>query len=592
MIILTTHRPRNVNTARAASILYGDLGTSKAYALGLAVSLAGYASFWLVLGVALLSLCVGTCYTVICRLYPRGGGVYASVRNRWPFLAFIGAFFIFSDLLITSSLSALSAFHYLGVSNPVIYSAMAVVIIGVLNYFGPKHTGTIALFLAISVFIIFTIISGMTLPFLKTGINNIQHLHGSPLSIWTQFCVIIVALSGVETIANVTPVMKLNPGTTLEKPNVSKTSTPAIYIVIAEVVIYTLIFAIAVLGTETLTIENRTISVPGHPNIEDKLISYLAFFFSTKMFGITVGLVFSKIAGFIIGCTLLSAVNSAIIGLTSLQYLMGADEELPYVFCKMNKFGVPVIPLIISFGIPALLILAFKKVILLADLYAIGFVGAIATNLGCTSTDSRLNLSKKERYFMFFSFLIMATIEITLFIMKPSARYFVLSVMFSGLLLKLLSMYLKKRAPISIKIPIPTLSQAVMQAPLCIITKPGKALITVIDISNETKTPVNIVFVKEQKVLSEDDLHETVYKNPKAKQVLDYIKEYADLNLVHFKYTVSDSFEDIAAAYAFEWEAKKLFIDVPVMKKYDIIRNRYINNVKKLLPDYTKLTAI
>ena len=49
------HRPRNVDWKRAAALLYGDWGTSKAYVIGLAFAVAGYASFWLI---ALMSLTV------------------------------------------------------------------------------------------------------------------------------------------------------------------------------------------------------------------------------------------------------------------------------------------------------------------------------------------------------------------------------------------------------------------------------------------------------------------------------------------------------------------------------------------------------
>jgi hypothetical protein len=37
------HRPRNVDWKRAAALLYGDWGTSKAYVIGLAFVAAGFA---------------------------------------------------------------------------------------------------------------------------------------------------------------------------------------------------------------------------------------------------------------------------------------------------------------------------------------------------------------------------------------------------------------------------------------------------------------------------------------------------------------------------------------------------------------------
>jgi hypothetical protein len=43
-----TRRPRNVDSPRAAAILYGDWGTSKTFVIGLAFAVGGYGSFWLI----------------------------------------------------------------------------------------------------------------------------------------------------------------------------------------------------------------------------------------------------------------------------------------------------------------------------------------------------------------------------------------------------------------------------------------------------------------------------------------------------------------------------------------------------------------
>jgi len=80
MIPTDVKRPRNVDWKRAAAILYGDWGTSKAYVIGLAFAVAGYASFWLIAAMCVLTALVGLNYMVICRLYPDGGGVYAAVK--------------------------------------------------------------------------------------------------------------------------------------------------------------------------------------------------------------------------------------------------------------------------------------------------------------------------------------------------------------------------------------------------------------------------------------------------------------------------------------------------------------------------------
>ena len=72
-----------------------------------------------------LTALVGLNYMVICRLYPDGGGVYASVRHRSEVISIVGAFLLIADYLVTAAISALSAFAYLGVPHPEKFAALA-----------------------------------------------------------------------------------------------------------------------------------------------------------------------------------------------------------------------------------------------------------------------------------------------------------------------------------------------------------------------------------------------------------------------------------------------------------------------------------
>jgi hypothetical protein len=145
MILGKTKRPRNVDSPRAAAILYGDWGTSKAYVIGLAFAIAGYSSFWLIVAMSVLLALVGINYMAICRHYPDGGGVYASVyhrsknhRYRRRFPPHCG---LHRDRIDQCSIRV-----------PVRWSAasgnlcgVAILGIGALNFFGPKRTGELAI---------------------------------------------------------------------------------------------------------------------------------------------------------------------------------------------------------------------------------------------------------------------------------------------------------------------------------------------------------------------------------------------------------------------------------------------------------------
>src|ERR1700743_2974533 len=148
-----TRRPRNVDVPRAAAILYGDWGTSKAYVVGLAFAVAGYSSFWLIAAMCTLTALVGVNYMTICKHYPDGGGVYASVRHRSQIISIVGAFLLIADYIVTAALSSLSAFQYLGqvihLPHLELFAAGAIIVIGALNFLGPKHTGNMAFWISV-----------------------------------------------------------------------------------------------------------------------------------------------------------------------------------------------------------------------------------------------------------------------------------------------------------------------------------------------------------------------------------------------------------------------------------------------------------
>src|SRR5437879_7321752 len=119
------HRPRNVGWARAAALLYGDWGTSKAYVIGLAFLAAGFASLPIILAVCALTGLVGYNYIIICKHFPDGGGVYSSAREQSRVLAVMGSLLLVADLTVTASLSGWSAMTYFHVPGDHIAAATA-----------------------------------------------------------------------------------------------------------------------------------------------------------------------------------------------------------------------------------------------------------------------------------------------------------------------------------------------------------------------------------------------------------------------------------------------------------------------------------
>src|SRR5438046_8055632 len=114
-------------------------------------------------------------------------------------------------------------------------------LMGLVNYFGPKHSGSFAVALALPTAFVVVLMIAMSAPHLTT--RFLEPRHQSLVTVWLQFVSVILALSGAESIANLTGVMKLDPGSTMEHPSVARESVKAIAPVTMEVV-----FGTALLG--------------------------------------------------------------------------------------------------------------------------------------------------------------------------------------------------------------------------------------------------------------------------------------------------------------------------------------------------------
>src|SRR5205823_14456380 len=236
--------------------------------------------------------------------------------------------------------------------------------------------------------------------------------------------------------ANATGVMKLDPGTTDENPRVVKTSTPAILIVMVEVCLFTALLGLAMHALGGLQIVNGDVNAPGAEGVRDYMLRYMGQIFAGGALGPALGHAFGFLISIVFGLLLLSAANTAIVDLIAIQFLMARDREIPKVFQRLNKWGVPSAGMFLATVVPMLLVIIVKDMSGLADLYAVGVVGAIATNLGATSTDRKLSIKNSDRALMFGTFLVMAAIEMSLLIDKPNARYFAVTILAVGLILR------------------------------------------------------------------------------------------------------------------------------------------------------------
>lgn len=452
--LLASERPRNVGWWQAAGLLFGDWGTSRLYVLGLAFLFAGRTSFYLILLMSLLILAVGWAYTQICRIYPDGGGVYTAAKSRSRTLAVIGALLLFADYTVTASLSSLDAFHYFGLplqkhaqveeakkaataestekvqdagdriiithqteestaegllawDSPGLWAILAIGVIGLFNLMGPKHTGGFALVAALGMVCITLLISISALPQVNWHQlpHRIGHLDHHPAHLWVAFVSIVLALSGVEAVANLTGVMK--------KP-VAHTARKAIWVVAGEVAVFNVLLAACMLAIYPMNREQHV----------NDMLAYLSSYYVGPWgeWGV-------RILG---GVLLLSATNTALTDMISVQYLMARDGELPAFMQALNRFGVPWVAAMVAASVPIVVLLISHNLESLAALYAIGVIGAVAINVTLCALHPRLRRMRRKAPMIILGLFLLA-IWITLAMTKLHALAFVTVVMAVGL---------------------------------------------------------------------------------------------------------------------------------------------------------------
>ena len=452
------HRPRNVDWKRAAALLYGDWGTSKAYVIGLAFVAAGFSSLPIILAVCALTGLVGINYAIICKYFPDGGGVYSAARSQGRLLAVVGALLLVADLTVTAALSGWSALSYFSVpilkEHIVLCTVGILLIMGLINYYGPRHSGSLAVVLAVPTVIVVIALILISVPHLS--LRYLEPLHESYAQVWVQFVGVILALSGVEAIANLTGVMKLDKGSTIAEPRVGHEAAKAIWPVAVEVVIATALLGWAMLSLPSVM--DKTLGLSSKSEIaavllqrHEDMLRFMGEQFATASYGVWFGQAFGWTIGIVFFLLLLSAANTAIVAMIGLLYMMARDQEMPPGFMRLNRYGVPTVPLLITIGLPVIVLISTASFTALAGLYAMGVVGAITVNLGSCCFNRALPVKMHHRILFGFTFVILFLVEITLARTKPDALFFVTCVLGVGLAVR--AWTLKHRGFTTVMIP-------------------------------------------------------------------------------------------------------------------------------------------
>ena len=134
--------------------------------------------------------------------------------------------------------------------------------------------------------------------------------------------------------------------------------------------------------------------------------------------------------------------DSAVGALIGLMYLLARDGEMPRSSCGSTAMA-SVAALAHRDRLAVARRGVFANQLSLMELYAIGVVGAITVNLGCCLLSKKLKLRWFEYALMSITFVVLATVEITLAKTKPNDALFICWILGVGLAVRA---YAQKRA--------------------------------------------------------------------------------------------------------------------------------------------------
>jgi len=422
-MLVTESRPRTLKWFHAGPLLYGDWGTSRLYVLGLAFLYTAHASVLYLAAIGLLMVAVSWAYTIVCRSFPDGGGVYTAARQLSPTASVIGATMLLSGYVMTVAISVVEAFHYFGVSHDLTLplGIGAILLVGGVNWLGARSAGRFALVVAFGALAVSAVLVVFSVPFFFEGVRTISFgylAESTPGEAWISFTRICLALAGVEAVANMTGLMR---------PPVARTARRTIWPVTVEVVALNLVFGIALAGLPSLVethtpdadtyqreldmtpaqvraqVEAGTVTAEHAEGVEqarayrDTAMKVIATETGSSWFGPQTGRAIGIVAGVTFGLLLLSATNTAVMATVSVLFAMAQDRELPRALTRLNYSGVPWVGLIAAVAIPIGVIAVEQNPQNLAKLYVLGVCGAITVSVLSVAMNRKLDVSGGAR---------------------------------------------------------------------------------------------------------------------------------------------------------------------------------------------------
>ncbi|HEX6479193.1 MAG TPA: APC family permease [Ktedonobacteraceae bacterium] len=365
------------------AVVFADIGTSIYYVPGILYGTVGKLAGFFVLLTMIVFILLTFKYVEVTYRFPQGGGVVtvaARALNNW--FGALGGMFILVDYFLTAAISSLSGMLYLSVVLPalgpqtkflglaitLLITLIVLVLLGILNWVGVSESARVSMVGAVIAFvsdlaILVTVFAHISFPqFLSLFPRMFSGKTLTPVTVLVGFAGSFLAFSGLESISQLSPVMKLPRR------------------VVGRMALFLVILTVG-LTSPLLTILS-TLLLPkeaADPVLSSQIISLLGGHWGGVFLQTEVAISASALLVF--------ASNTAIIGSYHVFLALSRMEFFPQFILKRNSLrGTPHYSIALATFIPILVLLAVRgNINILGDMYAFGLLGAFS--LTCLGMD-------------------------------------------------------------------------------------------------------------------------------------------------------------------------------------------------------------
>src|SRR6202051_3984558 len=349
------HKAQTLGPFLCWAVVFADIGTSIYYVPGILYGTVGKLAGFFVMLTMIVFILLTFKYVEVTYRFPQGGGVVTvAARALNPWFGALGGMFILVDYFLTAAISCLSGMLYLSVVLPEIgpqsvflglsitlwITLVILVLLGILNWVGVSESAKVSMVGAVIAFfsdiaILVTVFTHISFPqFLALFPRMFSGKALTPVTLLVGFAGSFLAFSGLESISQLSPVMKL------PRRRVGKL---ALFLVILTVGLTSPLLTIL----STLLLPKEA----ADPVLSSQIISLLGGHWGGVFLQIEVAISASALLVF--------ASNTAIIGSYHVFLALARMEFFPRFILKRNTLrGTPHYSIAIATIIPILVLLA------------------------------------------------------------------------------------------------------------------------------------------------------------------------------------------------------------------------------------------